>query len=457
VFKVNKLKQNINSWLRANLKTPLFKSRTTHSHSVGNKYKKMTANKLLLLILILSFISCNEGKKSKSEILDKQKDEKIDSLANRYLELNRFSGVILITKDGTSIFNNKFGLADYENDKPFSNKTTFKIGEISELVTANIIKEMAENGNFQFSDMVSKYLPEIKSEFTIADLLNHQTNLPSIQKIQEQNPELKYSTVDYANLAIQSSYKSSQSDLNYNILGLLLEEISGKSFQENVEIYSEELSLENTYFQKADSSLAVGYQYNNYLGNGPELQKAPVSNAEISFSSNGLKSTANDLAKIIVSNSTDSLEMDGYLENDGFSYSIAHYPKQKISIIVLSNRRHPVAKEISNSIVSILDDKEYRIPLARKLFDIDKKLLKQYSGSYSLNEDMDLQVLNENDSLFVMMGPNKIHLIPQSENQFYIEQTDGSMRFLRDQNHKVNEVELLDGFLDGNKIKRTEK
>ncbi|WP_375580476.1 serine hydrolase domain-containing protein [Marivirga tractuosa] len=416
----------------------------------------MTANKSYLLILIFSFISCNTDKKSKNEILEKPKGEKIDSLANRYLELNRFSGVILITKDGTTIYNNKFGLADYENDMPFSNKTTFKIGEISELVTGNVIKKMAENGNFQLSDKVSKYLPEIKTDFTIGDLLYHKTNLLSIPTIQEQNPELKYSTTDYANLAAQSSYKSKRSDLNYNVLGLLIEKISGKSYQENIENYSKELSLENTYFQKNDSSLAVGYQYNNNQGNGLELQKAPVSNLEITFSSNGLKSTANDLAKIIISDSTDRLELNGYLENDGFSYSIEYNSKTKIAIIVLSNRRHPVAKEISNSIEAILENKKFILPLARKQIDIDINLLKDYSGIYSLNENIDFEVINENDSLYVVMGPNKIHLVPQSSNQFYMEQMDASMRFLRDSANKVSEVMLLDGFLEGNKVKRVE-
>lgn len=417
--------------------------------------KKMTSNKLYLLILILSFISCNTDKKSKNEILEKPKGEKIDSLANRYLELNRFSGIILIKEDGKTIYNNKFGLADYENDKPLSNKTTFKIGEISELVTGNIIKKMAENGKFQLSDKVSKYLPEIKTDFTIGDLLYHKTNLQSIPTIQEQNPELKYSTTDYANLAAQSSDKSKRSDLNYNILGLLIEKIGSKSFQENVENYSKELSLENTYFQKTDSSLAVGYLYHNHQGNGLELQKAPVSNVDITFSSKGIKSTANDLGKIISSNFSDKLEIDGY--NDGFSYSVVNNPKTKIVIIVLSNRRHPVAKEISNSIEAILENKEYSLPLPRKQIDIDKNLLKDYAGLYSLNENMNLEVINENDSLFVMMGSNKIHLLSQSENQFYMEQTDASMRFLRDSANKVSEVMLLDGFLEGNRIKRTEK
>ncbi len=417
----------------------------------------MTNKIIYLSILILSFVSCKTETKSKSKVLEKPKSEKIDNLAIRYLELNRFSGVILITKGDTTIYNNEFGLADYENDKPFSNKTTFKIGEISELVTSNIIQKMAKNGKFQKSDMVSKYLPEIKSDFTINDLLNHKTNLQTLQTIQEQNPELEFSTIEYANLAIQSSDKSERSELNYNILGLLIEEISGKTFKENINNYSKELSLENTYFQKPDSSLAVGYLYHNYRGNGPELQKVPDSNSDITFSSNGLKSTANDLAKIINSNSKDILEIDGYLKNDGFSYSIVNNPKTKIAIIVLSNRRHPIAKEISTSITEILENKKYALPLARKQIDIDKKLLNDYSGIYSLNENMNIEVINENDSLFVMFGPNKIHLLPQSENQFYMEQTDGSMRFLRDTNNSVNEVVLLDGFLEGNTIKRVEK
>lgn len=419
--------------------------------------KKMTNKAFYISILIFSFLSCKTETKPKAEILENPKTEKIDSLANRYLELNRFSGVVLVTKGDEIIYDNSFGLADYENKKSFSNKSTFKIGEISELVTANIIKEMAKKDKFKLTDKISKYIPEIKSDFTINDLLNHETNLPSSQTIQEQNPELEYSTIDYANLALQSSDKSERSDLNYNILGLLLEKISGKTFQENLENYSKELSLESTYFQKTDSFLAVGYLYHNYQGNGLELQKAPVSNSDITFSSNGIKSTANDLAKIISSNSSDKLEIDGYLENDGFSYSVVNNPQTQIVIIVLSNRRHPIAKEISTSIGAIIENKQYNLPLARKQIDIDKNLLKDYSGFYTLNENINLEVINENDSLFVMMGPNKIHLTPQSENQFYMEQMDASMRFLRDTDNKVREVVLLDGFLEGNKIKRAEK
>ena len=367
-----------------------------------------------LLFLFLSLLSCDIDKKSKKEILETPKSEKIDNLANRYLELNRFSGVILVTQGDSIIYNNSFGLADYENNEPFSNQTTFKIGKISELVTANIIKAMAKKSKLKLSDKISKYIPEIKSEMTISNLLDHKTGLPNIQTIQEQHPQLEYSTITFANLALKSSDTAERSDLNYVILGLLIEKVSGKTYQENLENYSKDLHLENTYFQnKRDSSLAVGYLFHNYRGNGLELQRAPVSNSDINFSSNGIKATAKDLAKIISTYASEKLEIDGYLENDGFSYALVNNPQMPVAIVVLSNRRHPVAKEIANSILNILNNKEYALPLPRQEVDIDKNLLKDYSGIYSLNNNMTIEVINENDSLFVMMGPNRIYLVPQ--------------------------------------------
>jgi len=417
--------------------------------------KRITNKIFYISILMFSFISCKTDTKLINEYLEKPKTDKINNLANRYLELNRFSGVILVTKNGNIIYNNSFGLADYENKRPFSGITTFKIGGITELVTASIIRNMADNDKFKLSDKISKYIPEIKADFTIDNLLNHKTYLPNIKTIKEQNTELDYSTIGFANLVTQTSESIDRSDLGYNILGLLIERISGTSFQKNIQNYCTKTGIENTYFQKQDTSLAVGYLYSNYRGKGDELHKSPNYDLNITFSSNGLKSTANDLMKII--NPNNELDFYDYLENDGFSYSIQNHTKNQTTIIILSNRRHPVAKEISTGINQILHGKEYRLPLLRKPFEIDKKLLKDYSGTYALNQNMNIDILSKNDSLFVLMGPNKVHLIPQSANQFYMEQTDASMRFLRDSTNLVNEIVLLNGFLDGDKVNRIKK
>ncbi|WP_338359722.1 serine hydrolase domain-containing protein [Yeosuana marina] len=212
-----------------------------------------------------------------------------------------------MTKNDNVIYNNNFGLADYQNNRHFSDKTTFKIGEISELVTANIIKNMEVNEKLKLSDKVSKYITNVKSDLTISDILNKKNKLD-----------------------VHSSNTGEKSDIDYHTLGELIEKVSGKSYQENIEEYSNDLKLENTYFKKIDSTIPVGYLYSNYRGNGDELHKSPSSDLNITFS-NGLKSTANDLIKII--NSNNELDIYGYLENDALVIQYKIFPKIKQKLL----------------------------------------------------------------------------------------------------------------------------
>ena len=409
----------------------------------------MKAQIIFLILIVVFCSSCSKESTSRLEIIDKNKKAKIDSLLNRYLDLNRFSGVVLISNKKSIIYHESFGLANYETNRPFTDRTAFKVGEVSELITSALVNEMVHKGDFQLSDKVSDYLPEIKGEFTINNLLNHKTDLPSIASIEKQNPDLEYSIVEYANSAKGGPNESEKSELNYNILGLLIEKVSGKGFQENVLDYTERLLLKDTYLQRTDTAQeATGHLYYNYRGNGLELQESSVYDMEMAFSSRGIKSSANDLTKIVHSEPERDVEIEGYLGKDGFSYSVFYQAEDGLAIIVLSNRRHPVAKEISNSIDSIMKGASYKVPLKRDPVDINPELLNNYLGKYRLNKFVNFEVIKENDSLFVLLGPNKVALIPQSENQFYMLDNDASMRFVEGTTNKVNSVVLLNGFID---------
>ena len=364
---------------------------------------------IYITFFLITFLSCE----NKAQILetDKLKVNKIDSLANRYLELNRFSGQIIVAKNQTVIYNKSFGFADYEKKTPFSNKTAFKIGEISKIITENIILKLAENETIKLTDKVSKYLNAFESEYTINDLIIDNT------------------------------------DSNTNTLGKLIEKVSGKNYQYNIDEYGKTLKLENTFYNKENSPVAKGYLYNNYRGKGLELHESPTYNLNDVFSSQGIKSTGNDLVKIVESNPKD-INISGYLDNDGFSYSLTSGLKNNKLIIVLSNRKHPVAGEISNSINAILDNNNVTFPLLRQPYNINKNTLKNFTGSFSVNENINFKVVKSNDSLFVLMGPNKVHLVPQSNNQFYMNDMDASMRFLKDSTGIIKRVVLLNGFID---------
>ncbi|MEM6299141.1 MAG: DUF3471 domain-containing protein [Bacteroidota bacterium] len=311
-------------------------------------------NLLYLVTLSFALISCESSKNEVPEqsiSISEVQRERIDNLAHRYLELERFSGVVLIAANDSILYHESFGFADYEERKPFSEITTFKVGEITQLVST------------QFRE------------------------------------------------------------------------------GENLADYAHRLGLAHTYLRKSDSSnLAKGYLYHNYRNQGLELQRAPSDGG-------GLKTAPTDLVKIVSSIDT-TLSVDGYLQNDGFSYAVTTKKEDALVVIVLSNRKHPVASEMNKSIQAILQSAPYQLPLPREPYDIDKSALKALVGTYAMNPNMSFEVVVENDELFVLLGPQKVALIPQSEDQFYMENNDAAMRFEKDSNGIVEKVILLNGFID---------
>ena len=143
---------------------------------------------------------------------------------------------------------------------------------------------------------------------------------------------------------------------------------------------------------------------------------------------------------------------EGFIPDDGFSYALQK--EDHLTIIVLSNRRQPVAGEICFSLNAIYHNKSYDLPLARNRYKINPKELDNFVGHYQLNDAVQFSIQRSKDSLFVLMGPHKVHLTPQSPNQFYMENQDAEMRFIKDSTGTFNSVVLLNGFIQSNEVAR---
>lgn len=325
----------------------------------------------------LTLFSCKEKNDSLSSSSTVVSSEvfnagKIDTLGNRYHQLGRFSGSILVSEEGEIVYQKYFGKADYEADRNFSKETIFATGSLSELFTEAALENLKAKG-----------IPD-----------------PTEMELQEATAAL-----------------------------------------------AAELQLKNTFFQQhAPEKAATGYVHSIGAA-GPEIE--PVSSGQ----QPQLWTTAKDLQKLLESLPKKNIAKDGYLENGGFSYSVRK--KGEMIVVVLSNRRHPVAAEMTGSIENLWKREAYRLPLLRKEIQISPALLKEYAGSYELSPGSELKVVTGNDSLFVFMGPQKVHLKPQSENQFFMAKTEAAIRFMKDSTGKVASAELLDGFLSGKKIPKT--
>ncbi|WGK64837.1 DUF3471 domain-containing protein [Croceiramulus getboli] len=366
----------------------------------------------LLLFLLLS---CQEKiSRQTASTIDVQKAA-LDSLGERYLQLGRFSGMILIAQEDSLRYANSFGMANYEEAIPFRSHTAFQIGELAQLVYRDLLERTVSNKQVNLDTSLRTYLPEIESDLTLSKLLHADTLISNRQMIQ------------------------------------LIERVSARSFDEQLLAYTQESGLQHTGLQPSDSLTAIGYLYQNYRGQGLELHTAAESQEGSSANRAALYASARDVLQILRRQDT-KLEIHGYVADDGFSYAVQHRPNSDRSIVILSNRRHPVGEEILQRIEALLEGEAYQLPLERKPVTIDPKTLADFSGHYALNEQIQFEVRDAQDSLYVFLGPTKTRLIPQSSHQFYMEETDAALRFIRDASGSVEEVILLNGFMDSEQI-----
>ncbi len=406
----------------------------------------------MTLLFCFVVIACSSDKAPKSLSKAEQRLLDWESIGKRYEALNRFSGTVIIANGQNVIFKEHYGKANFQKNEWFTDSTSFKMGAASEIFTAHIILGLVYQNMIALEDKVNKYLPEIKADYTIDQVLNHVSGLASMKQLAAQNGKLPNTHIAMANAAqLTKDNKRNISDIGYNLLGLIIEKVTAASFDEALEFQLQNQKLENTYYATKPKNLATGYSgFENYRDRGMEPIPSPNYNLENAFSGKGVKSTAMDLLRM--TEPLKQLDRYGYLENDGFSFGVYKDKLTEQTIIVLSNMRHPVAKDMIDAYKAASKGESFRLPLLRKRVDIDPSTLVNFEGTYSVNDKLSFDVKAKNDNLYVILGGQTTELIPQSTHQFFMEEIDASLRFFTNENDMVIGVEMLDGFIDGKKI-----
>ena len=94
-----------------------------------------------------------------------QRLAKVSELTRRYVEEKKFAGIVtMVSRHGKIIHNDALGAYGLDNDTPVANDTLFRIFSMTKPVTAVAAMILYEEGKFQMSDPVSKYLPEFAGQ-----------------------------------------------------------------------------------------------------------------------------------------------------------------------------------------------------------------------------------------------------------------------------------------------------
>jgi CubicO group peptidase (beta-lactamase class C family) len=155
---------------------------------------------------------------------------------------NKFSGMLLIAKNDTILFEKNYGLADYIRQKPFKSTTTFQIASVSKQFTAFAIMLLQAKGKLNYDDFVTKHLPNFPyNNITIRHLLWHTSGLPSFwskirpnmnHTISNGNNELLQHLINFK-MPLDSlpGLKYEYADIGYDLLAMVIENVSGLTYE----------------------------------------------------------------------------------------------------------------------------------------------------------------------------------------------------------------------------------
>ena len=198
----------------------------------------------------------------------------------------------------------KEGQEIYKSDKA---DHYVRIGSMTKMFTATVIKKLAKEGKIHLDDSARIYLDfDLPSDITIEHLVTMSSGIPDYNSDSTflaactVNPETEWKPQQLIDIALKNpiKFKAGEkqmfSNTNYIILGLILEFVTDKSLEE---LYSEHILRPlnmNSTFLPSFSILPEPYLEGFQLVN-KELKNVTKCHPSMAWSSGGLVSTLNDL------------------------------------------------------------------------------------------------------------------------------------------------------------------
>ncbi|PVW72595.1 serine hydrolase [Klebsiella pneumoniae] len=180
-----------------------------------------------------------------------------------------------------------YGVADVASQKANTLDTVYELGSMSKAFTGLVVQILIQEGRLRQGDDIITYLPEMRLNYqgkpaslTVADFLYHTSGLPfsTLARLESPMPGSAVAQqLRNENLLFAPGAKFSYASANYDVLGAVIENVTGKTFTEVIaERLTQPLGMSATVAVKGDEIIvnkASGYK----LGFGkPVLFHAPL-------------------------------------------------------------------------------------------------------------------------------------------------------------------------------------
>lgn len=262
---------------------------------------------VISIILLMSFSKLYPISKAKEGTSIEEFTHYLDNRISDIMRGYEISGAnVALIKGGKTIWIKSYGYADVGTKRKMTSDTYLRLESISKSVTAWGVMKLVEQGKIELDSPVKKYLKSwnfpttefSEDKITVKQLLSHSAGLPLGDFTKryaptQDIPSLRDSLSAEAVLEREPGVSFSYSNMGYNILELMIEEVTNTDFSKYME--SEiliPLKMNNSSYKWSDEyePIPFGYDLN---GNAVPVYIYPEKG------SGGLFATIEDVATFV--------------------------------------------------------------------------------------------------------------------------------------------------------------
>ena len=399
---------------------------------------------------------------------------KVDEYMSTAVKRSRFSGSILVARDGKVLVSRGYGMANLEDEVSNTARTKFRLGSLTKQFTAVAVLMLEERGALSLQDPVCNYLPQCPAGWrpiTIHHLLTHTSGIQNSDYTEAiKLPMSAANTVERLKdkpLEFAAGRLFRYSNSNYILLGYIIEKVSGRPYdaflQENIFRPLQMTDTGYDYPRRVLKHRAAGYS-----SRGDTTVNAQYIDMSILYSAGGLYSTAEDLyrwdqalyTEKLLSKKSLAMMFTPFKGNygygwyiaeqgghrfishsgwiDGFAASFGRFPDDRLTVIVMSNLDSAPVNTIARDLAAMVLGVQRSMRQEHKVVEVDRKLYDAYVGQYELAPDFIITVSKEDNRLVAQApGHPKIELLPESEIEFFVKEYDAQIMFVWSRNGEV--------------------
>lgn len=342
---------------------------------------------------------------------------------------------------------------------------------------------LAERGKLKLDDPVSLHVPDAPPTWksvTVHHLLVQTSGIPNVTrdpefliwKTQPTSARQMVGRFRDRPLEFVPGERHAYSNSNYILLGLIIENVSGKSFGEfmNEAIFSP-LGLKDT---GVDSNLDVlQRRAGGYWLRAGRVLNAPYTDMSVPHASGAMYSTTHDLHRwceaifgntLLTPDSRRALVtpvLDGYalglrvanfrgrlvVEHggniSGFSSHLRHYPEDGLTVVALSNISDGdgTPEQLVRELADIALSSDAPTSTTLSAVNVPSALLETYCGTYDVGSGKTVRFLVR-DGVFtaVPSGQEPVRVIARTEKEFYFDKLPFEIEFIQDGTGSVSHL-----------------